>query len=106
MKWEKVFETVEHFSERIDIATKCAVRSFVSYASANLVPPSEVLEGIFPTVRISWNDPPMEVEIFSGSFETYDFRVIPAGIESFDIVEVGQLPHSFTKSLEPLRLDL
>lgn len=106
MKWEKVLETVEHFSERIDIVTKSAVASLVSYGSANFVSPSEILEGVFPTVRIIWDDPPMEVEVFNGSFETYDFRVTPAGIESFDVVEIGQLPHAFIQSLDPLRLDL
>lgn len=106
MKWEEVLETVELFSGRIGISTKSVVASFVSYASANLVSPSEVVEGVFPTVRICWDDPLMEVEIFSYSFETYDFRVIPAGIEQFDVGEIGQLPDAFLKSLEPLRLAL
>lgn len=104
MEWEKVLETVENFSGRIGIPTKSVVASFVSFASANLVSPSEVLEGVFPTVRICWDDPLMEVEIFDSSFETYDFRVIPAGIEEFDVVEIGQLPGAFLKSLDPSRL--
>jgi len=64
--------------------TIAQARQFLDFASTHCSIPHGVCKGYWPTIRVSWETPAFEVEIFSDRLETYRFRDGTTDIKHWD----------------------
>jgi hypothetical protein len=74
-------------SQVFESQTIANAENFIAFAADRLPVPSDVGEGAWPTVRLSWegaNPAPLEIEIHAHAYEFYRFFQGRTEIEEFD----------------------
>lgn len=105
MQWEELIAWIDRSatSERAgDASTLANVAALAAHGERSLVSPSEIGDGYYPTIILSWNNPPIQVEVCQDHFEVYDFREVPAKIQHIAENPDGRLPEQLLTLLEPL----
>jgi hypothetical protein len=105
MDWTKVLQAVEDDPGEVVVneATFQNLAALVRFGAAELLPPSTVGKGYYPSTLVDWDDLQKQIEVFEDRFELYDFSEVPAAIRHVAVEDVGQLPDQLLKLLAPLK---
>ncbi|WP_157949021.1 hypothetical protein [Neorhizobium huautlense] len=105
MEWEKVLQAVDDDPKgaSIDDHTLQNLAALVRYGEAELLPPSTVGKGYYPSAVIDWDNLQKQIEVFEDRFEIYDFSPVPTAIQHVVVEKLGQLPDQLLPLLKPLK---
>jgi hypothetical protein len=105
MEWTGVLQAAKDFPRRASVNERTLqnLAALVRYGHAELLPPSAVGQGYYPTILLDWIDLEKQIEVFEDRFELYDFSVVPTAIQHVALGKVGHLPSQLLPLLAPLK---
>jgi hypothetical protein len=105
MEWTRVLQAAENDPKAASLneRTMQNLAALVRYGDAELLPPSTVGPGYYPSVVLDWIDLQQQIEVFEDRFEIYGFSVVPTAIQHVTLEQVGYLPNQLLPLLAPLK---
>ncbi|WP_455272819.1 hypothetical protein [Rhizobium herbae] len=105
MEWVEVLQAVEDDPNGASANehTMQNLAALVRYGTVELLPPSTVGQGYYPSAVLDWDDVQTQIEVFEDRFEFYDFSQMPTAIQHVAVAKLGQLPNPLLPLLKPLK---
>jgi hypothetical protein len=99
--WDRLNDLIKT-DPKIAAATAENAKDFLSFAQGKLKCPEEIGRGYNPTIRLSWSEPPLEIEVYSGGYEFYRFFDGRTDIRDFPRNPKQPIPTELTSLLSEL----
>lgn len=99
--WDE-FDNLIKTNPEIAAATSENAKDFLRFAQGRFSCPEEIGRGYNLTIRISWSEPPIEIEVNSGGYEFYHFFDGRTDIRSFPHSSNQPMPIEFLSLLNQL----